>query len=169
MSSIPSSLFLTLNGEMMSFSQYGVGFKIGTMKNVGWYLSVMTSPSFHYKGMSDDFEEEAIYELSGKSKTAYVEALIGLTARRYKAVSFHFGAGYAYRTNCIETQDGWLRYEKSTYMGPVVATGLMFHFGPVVLSTEGVAMFNVFSPSGSGIKIGGKLGLGFCIPTKKNN
>lgn len=98
-----------------------------------------------------------------------MEALIGITARRYKAVSFHFGVGFNYRTSNLETTQGWYRYHKNTYYGPAVATGLMFHIHSFVFSLEGVGSYNLNPKCAQKYSLGGNFGIGFCIPKKKNN
>lgn len=164
--SIPSSFFLTVNGEVSTMPQWGAGFKIGTMKNVGWYFSALSN--FNYKGIFHNFRNGDVYNLTGNSKSAYVEALIGITARRYKPVSFHFGVGFNYRSYTLETTQGWFSYPKNTYYGPAVATGLMFHIHSFVFSLEGMGSYNLNPKCKQKYAVGGNFGIGFCIPTKKN-
>ena len=167
LNSIPKSVFLTVNAELWNMPQWGLGFKVGTMKNVGWYFSFLTN--FNYNGMFRDFYNGSEYDLTGNSKTSYIEAMAGITARRYKLLSFHFGVGFNYRTNLLQTTQGWYRYEYNTYYGPVVATGLMFHINSIVISLEGTTAFNVNNQSYYVFSFGGNLGVGYSFPTKTNN
>lgn len=164
--SIPSSFLFTVNGEVSTMPQWGAGFKIGTMKNVGWYFSALSN--FNYKGIFHNFRNGDVYNLTGNSNSSYVEALIGITARRYKPVSFHFGVGFNYRSYTLETTQGWFSYPKNTYYGPAVATGLMFHIHSFVFSLEGMGSYNLNPKCKQKYAVGGNFGIGFCIPTKKN-
>ncbi len=167
LNAIPNTVFLTVNTELWNMPQWGVGFKVGTMKNVGWYFSFLTN--FNYNGMFRDFHNGREYDLTGKSKSSYIEAMAGITARRYQLISFLFGIGFNYRTNLIQSSEGWHRYKYNTYYGPVVATGLMFHIKSIVLSLEGTTAFSVYSYSNYFFSFGGSLGVGFCIPTPKKS
>lgn len=165
LATIPFSTFFTLNAEYMTMPQWSYGFKIGTMKLVGWYFSAMTN--FHYKGAFTSFSDEKTYTLTGKSRGSASEALLGLTFRYFKPVSFHIGAGFVYRTYCMESEEGWFYYPKSTFWGPEMSVGLMYHIKGIVLSTEFVGMYNFDKYNPNKFAIGGKLGVGFCIPTRK--
>ena len=166
---IPQSMFFTVNAEMFNIpNQCGYGFKIGTMKNAGWYLSVMSN--FNFKGAFTSFRNQDYYVLTGKSKTSYFDALIGITGRRYKPVSFHFGVGFGYRTLNLEAESGsWYNLPQRNFYGPMLGTGLMFHIKGVVLSVEGVGMYSLNKANPHKFLVGGKVGVGVCLPNKKSN
>lgn len=165
LASIPFSTFFTLNAEYLTMPQWGYGFKIGTMRVVGWYFSVMTN--FHYKGSFSRFVVFTPYTLTGKSSGSIMEAQVGLTLRCFKPISFHLGAGFVYRTFCIESTEGWFYYPRSTFLGPEINMGLMYHIGNFVLSTEFFGMYNLDGYNRTEFALGGKIGVGFCLPTGK--
>lgn len=168
--------FLTVNTQLISYYNTGkffqlqnmsYGFKIGTMKYAGWYLSAMSN--FNFKGA---FRAASPDQVSASpSSTSYLEALLGLTSRHNRAVSFHIGAGYFYKTqNYALPNGGWGHILGEVNEGPVLATGLMFHMGGFVLSTEAVVNYNVHTPVvKQGFGFGAKVGIGFCVQGKKKS
>ena len=167
---IPHTVFFTVNNEIWNTPQWGIGFKVGTMKKVGWYFSALTN--FNYKGIGRTFTNGGWYYLTGERKTSYFEALAGITARLYKPVSFHFGVGYNYRTLTFGVSNGsekhWYRYDRATCYGPALAAGFMFHIKSFVLSAEGVGSWNLNRYSYyHRLNLGCNVGVGFCIPVKK--
>ena len=67
----PLTTFFTLNTTYTAMPQWSFGFKIGTVKRFGWYLSAMTN--FNYKGAFSSFSPNVHYILTGVSKTTYLE------------------------------------------------------------------------------------------------
>lgn len=58
--SLPLTFFITPNAAYTSMPQWSYGFKIGTVKFLGWYFSAMTN--FQYKGaFSPLLAEPALY------------------------------------------------------------------------------------------------------------
>jgi len=165
--------FLTVNTQLLDYYNYGnffqlqnmsYGFKIGTMKYGGWYLSAMSN--FKFKGAFRTITPEQVS--MSPSSTTYLEALLGLTSRHNRVVSFHIGAGYFYKTDNYAMPNGsWGHLKEEVKEGPVLAMGLMFHMGGFVLSTEAVANYNVHTPEvRQGFGVGAKVGIGFCVQGK---
>ncbi len=166
LAAIPHTVFFTVNNEFWTTPQWGIGFKVGTMKNIGWYFSVLTN--FNYRGIGKTFGNGYWYYLDGGRKSSYAEALIGITARRFKPVSFHFGIGYNYRAYTLRANGSWFRYDPATSYGPVMAAGLMLHIKSFVFSVEGLGSYNINYINPRRLTFGCNVGIGFCIPRKKH-
>ena len=160
------SVFLTLNAAYTSMPQWSFGFKVGTVRVVGWYFSAMTN--FNYKGAFSPFKENQHYELTGSSKTTYLEGQLGLVIRPCRPLSIHIGAGFAYRTLNFESDDGWHYYPKRNYYGPTASFGFMFHIKGFVISAEATGLaYNLNQSNSTKYAVGARAGIGFCLPDKK--
>lgn len=167
------STFLTLNVEQLYYQtgkffqpqNMAFGLKVGTMKYSGWYLSAMSN--FNFKGAFHLADPDQC--IPSTNKHSYFEAMLGLTGRYYRSTSFHFGVGYFHNTSNYQMPGGGLGHiANETALGPIVATGFMFHIHGFVFSIEGVVNYNVHSPKVvQGFGYGAKLGLGFCLESKK--
>ena len=163
---LPLATFLTLNTAYTSMPQWSFGFKVGTVRVVGWYFCAMTN--FNYKGAFSPFKENQHYALTGSSKTTYLAGQLGLVIRPCRPLSIHIGAGYAYRTFNLESDEGWHYYPKRNFYGPTASFGFMFHIKGFVFSAEATGLAYNLNPSNS-IKfaVGARAGIGFCLPDKK--
>ena len=167
------STFLTVNAEQLYYQtgkffqpkNMAFGLKFGTMKYSGWYLSAMSN--FNFKGAFHIANPNQC--IPSTNTHSYLEAMFGLTGRYHRSTSFHFGAGYFQNTSNYQTSGGsWGHIADETAYGPIVATGFMFHIHGFVFSIEGVVNYNVRSPKvAQGFGYGAKLGLGFCLESKK--
>ena len=140
----PSNVFFTLNAAYTSMPQWSFGFKVGTVKRFGWYLSAMTN--FNYRGAFSPFEENGHYVLTGVSKTTYLGGQVGFVARPCMLLSVHAGAGFGYRTLNFESDQGWHYYPKRSYHGPTASLGVMFHVWHLVFSAEATGMMYNLNP-----------------------
>ena len=177
--SLPPSVFLTFHGgvqgtyDSQHFFNYQMpifGFKVGTMKNTGWFLGMMTN--FNFKGIFNTFQSEPT--TISKQKQTYIEGCVGLTGRYCKPVSFHFGFGYFYNTlNMRNENDTWGHMIDNIKHGPLLTAGFMFHIHSFVLSIEVSSNYNIaflekpFHFQAERVGLGAKAGIGFCIPRKK--
>lgn len=177
--SIPPTTFMTFHAGVQGtytsphFFNYQVpvfGFKIGTMRNTGWFLGMMTN--FNFKGAFNTFQTKP--EKIEKEKRTYIEGFVGLTGRYFKPVSFHFGVGYFYNTlNQKTEQDSWGHTAENVKHGPVLTAGFMFHIHNVALSLEVSSNYNIanlgknYRFQAERVGLGAKIGIGFCIPRKK--
>ena len=161
--SLPPTFFLTLNAAYTSMPQWSYGFKIGTVKFLGWYFSAMTN--FQYKGAFSTFSPNSHYVLTGNSKTTYISGEAGLVIRPIKLLSCHIGAGFGYRALTFESDQGWHRYPKRTYYGPTASGGLMLHVGGFVFSTEATGMvYNLNRLNDTRCAVGVRIGMGYSFP-----
>ena len=155
---MPYSTFFTVNVAYSPMPQWSYGFKIGQVKVIGWYVSAMSN--FHFKGIYHPFKEGQNYGLSD-CKTARLSVQAGLAVRPWKPMTLLFGVGYGYRTLTYKTTDNeWYSYPKRTYQGVDASFGFLFDIKGFALSAEAVTTnFKT---------IEAKVGVGFCLPNKKN-
>ena len=163
--SMPQTFFFTLNAAYTSMPQWAYGFKIGTVKFLGWYFSATTN--FQYRGAFSSFQPNGHYVLTGLSKTTYLGGQLGLVVRPHKLFSLHVGTGFGYRTLNLESDQGWHRYPKRTYYGPTASLGVMFHVRGFVLSAEATGMaYNLNRLNDTRYAIGARIGIGYGLPVR---
>lgn len=154
---MPFNTFFTINGAYSPQPHWSVGFKVGQVKNVGWFVSVMSN--FHFKGMDHPFEEGQDYWLAN-CKSSRLSAQVGIVYRPCKPMSLLFGVGYGYRSLTYKDIDNvWYSYPKRTYKGVDASFGFLFDAKGVVFSAEAVTTnFKT---------IEARVGIGYCLPDKK--
>ena len=156
----PLTTFFTLNATYTAMPQWSFGFKIGTVKRFGWYLSAMTN--FNYKGAFSTFSPNVHYVLTGVSKTTYLEGQLGLVVRPHDLFSLHIGAGFGYRTLNFESDQGWHNFPKRNYYGPTASLGVMFHVWHLALSAEATGMaYNLNRINDMKCAWGARVGIGY--------
>ena len=161
----PLTTFFTLNTTYTAMPQWSFGFKVGTMRRLGWYLSAMTN--FNYKGAFSTFSPNVHYVLTGVSKTTYLEGQLGLVIRPLALLSLHIGAGFGYRTLNFESDQGWHNFPKRNYYGPTASLGVMFHVWHLALSAEATGMVYNLNPINEvRCAWGVRMGVGLCFPIK---
>lgn len=160
------SLPLTKETRFFDYNNFSYGFKAGTMRNSGWFLSFMTNfrlPGTFISGSAEQIQNPL------DMRTSYYEGMFGLTGRYWKPMSFHFGVGMNYQTtNYLCADQIWRHRKEESRYGPVVATGFMFHI--VGFAISGEAVFHYALQEGNwkdNIYIGAKVGIGFCLVDKK--
>ena len=162
------SVFCTLNAAYTSMPQWSVGFKIGTMRVVGWYFSAMTT--FHFRGAFSPFQPNQFYYIPGTSRTACLEGQLGVVVRPLQVLSIHVGAGFCYRSLTFSSDHGWHSFPKRSYYGPTSSFGFMFHIKNIVVSAEATGMaYNLNELNDERYALGARIGVGFCLPYKKVN
>lgn len=172
--SLPNSSFLTFHTQLMHYynsgnffnaKQLSYGLKVGTMKNTGWFLGLMTN--FNFQGPFNICKESQIEP--NTESISYFEGLFGLTGRYYRPLSFHFGLGYFYRSYNYKMLNGkWGHFPEDVSHGPVATAGFMFHIKGFVLIAECVTNYNILCYDVTrAFGVGAKLGLGFCLPNGK--
>jgi len=156
----PLTTFFTLNTTYTAMPQWSFGFKVGTMRRLGWYLSAMTN--FNYKGAFSTFSPNVHYVLTGVSKTTYLEGQLGLVVRPHDLFSIHIGAGFGYRTLNFESDQGWHNFPKRNYYGPTASLGVMFHIWHLALSAEATGMaYNLNRINDMKCAWGARVGIGY--------
>lgn len=167
MQNMPYSTFFTINGAYSPLPQWSYGFKVGGVKNAGWFVSVMSN--FNFAGWGNPFTDmdNRYYYLTGESKTIRFSAQAGLVVRTCKPLSLLFGVGYGYRTLTFKTDyswtngsyqhnSDWFSYPERTYNGVDASFGLLFDIKGFVFSAEAVTTnFRT---------IEARVGVGYCFP-----
>lgn len=167
-----NDFFMTVNTEALwtnsNFDNMGFGLKIGTMRRAGWYLSLMSN--FRFNGAFNT-SVPSIPISPTYASTSYLDGLIGLSVRRWRAVTWQLGAGFAYRTHNYNNfyNNRYFHYKGDENMGPLLATGFMFDMGGFLLSTEFVGFYDINHSGSFGelFSLGFKVGMGFRTHTKK--
>lgn len=154
---MPFNTFFTLNAAYSPQPHWSVGFKVGQVKNVGWFVSLMSN--FHFKGWGNSFYEGSDYWLTN-CKSSRLSAQVGFVYRPCKPMSLLFGVGYGYRSLTYKDVDNvWYSYPKRTYQGIDVSFGFLFDIKSVAFSAEAVTTnFRT---------IEARVGIGYCLPDKK--
>ena len=161
----PLTTFFTLNTTYTAMPQWSFGFKVGTMRRLGWYLSAMTN--FNYKGAFSTFSPNVHYVLTGASKTTYLEGQLGLVVRPHDLFSLHIGSGFGYRTLNFESDQSWHNFPKRNYYGPTASLGVMFHVWHLALSAEATGMMYNLNPINDvRCAWGVRMGVGLSFPMK---
>jgi hypothetical protein len=155
---MPFNTFVTLNAAYCPQPHWSAGFKIGQMKNVGWFVSLLSN--FHFKGWKQPFEEGGDYWLT-ECKSTRLSAQVGLVVRPRKPISLLFGVGYGYRSLTYKDIDNeWYSYPKRTYQGVDASFGFLFDIKGVAFSAEAV--------STNFKTIEARIGFGCRFPDKKH-
>ena len=166
---MPYSTFITLNAAYSPLPQWSYGFKVGGVKNAGWFISLMSN--FNFSGWGSPFHESNNYYLVGESKTIRFSAQAGLVIRPCKPLSLLLGVGYGYRALTFRTSYSlenstydrsaeWYTYPKRTYNGVDASFGLLFDIKGFAFSVEAVTTnFQT---------IEARVGLGVCLSSKKS-
>ena len=165
LNSYPLTTFFTLNAAYTAMPQWSFGFKVGTVRRFGWYLSAMTN--FNYKGAFSSFSPNIHYVLTGLSRTTYLEGQLGLVVRPLELLSLHIGAGFGYRTLNFESDHGWHNFPKRNFSGPTASLGVMFHVWHLAFSAEATGMIYNLNPINDvRCAWGVRMGVGLSFPIK---
>ncbi len=159
------NFFLTVNAELWTMPDWAIGFRLGTMKKLGWYIGFLSN--FNFQKDYSDFTTGRIYELNGETSSSFIKGTIGMSIRPGEVVSAHFGAGVGYRKFNVNTNSGWYRYKRYTYIGPAFEAGVMFHIKNFVLSADVTGLYNANKVCENRFVVGGDLGVGFCLSVGK--
>ena len=164
---MPYSTFATLNLAYSPMPQWSYGFKVGGMKRVGWFVSLMSN--FNFAGWGTPFSSGNEYYLTGRSRTIRFSAQAGVVYKPCKPLALLFGIGYGYRTLTykigiyddygVYKRSIWRSYPDRTFEGLDVSLGLLFDIKGFALSAEAVTTnFKT---------IEARVGVGFCLPNRK--
>lgn len=114
----PWSVFILANGMSGFPFSPAVGFTVGMVRKAGWYVNFMTGFGFHmddavsnYGKMSyEGIEWRPFY--TGESSKQTLSLTLGGVVRLGKApVYMYLGAGWAYKSVTLETNNGtWIAY-----------------------------------------------------------
>lgn len=150
--------FVTLNGAYSNLGDMSYGLTFGSIKKMGWFVSVMTN--FNFSAFSSDYEcgedlkvngNYPVY--SGKEASTILSVMGGYVLRISEPIALRVGVGYGVRNTAYETADGkWVKNTSISASGFDASLGAQFKYGKFVFSIDGVTTnFKCFE---------GKLGIG---------
>ena len=155
---INSYSFLTLNIAYTNYSKLSYGLTIGSMKKMGWFVSVMSN--FNFKGLTSDYEcgndflVNDIYPFyTGKEYYSSISATGGVMFKIVDELALKVGAGYGIRNTVYEMVDGkYVKNKDISTNGIEVSVGAHYKLGKLIMSLDMVTTnFKIFEA---------KLGLG---------
>lgn len=124
--------FITLNAAYSIAPQTSFGFTFGSVKIIGWYVSVMSNFDFTGFDMIDKSYEEVI--LTGNTRSTRISVIGGMVANNFK-----LGLGYGMILRCCETAAGdYVEYTPNTYRGFDLAAGFQFDLKNITLEIDAV-------------------------------
>ncbi len=129
--------FITLNAAYSSAPQTSFGLTYGRVKNVGWYVSAMSSLDFTGFNTIDANYEEVV--LTGETASTRLSVMGGVIARIGGPVYFKAGAGFGMRTRVCETISGdYVEYKPDTFKGVDLGAGLQFNLRNITFGIDAV-------------------------------
>ena len=143
--------FLTLNASYNNYGKLAYGLTIGSMKKMGWFVSVMSN--FNFKGLStdkecgNDFLVDGYYPFyTGKQVYTSISATGGVMFKLVDELALKVGVGYGVRNAAYEMTDG--KYVKNTDVstaGMEVSVGAHYKIKKFIVSLDCVTTnFKVF-------------------------
>ena len=134
---IPNINFITLNAAYSIAPQTSFGFSLGSVKEVGWFVSAMSNFDFTGFNMIDKSYEEVA--LTGNAKDTRISVTGGLIAKIGGPVYFKAGAGYGMIIRCCETISGdYVEYTPNTYKGVDLTAGLQLNLRNLTIGIDAV-------------------------------
>jgi len=154
--------FCTLNAAYSVAPQWSFGLTVGSVKNEGWFATVMTNFNFKKAELECDGNGlvtegvNSYYPVYTNSSTSRFSIMGGGVLSLGKTSALRAGLGIGFRNKFWETQDGKLVKSTSESFGGLDYTaGIQFKFNGFVLSVDAVTtMF---------VTLEMKLGIGFGV------
>ena len=137
---ISNTFFVMANAANSIVPQASFGLTVGSVKALGWYVSLATNFNFdNSKGSftcdgSGNWINQFVgdYEFTGGSKTSRLAATAGMAVRISDPLYAYVGAGYGYRNlywrYIGDDGGGYAQNVDHSYQGLAVDAGLMLHF-----------------------------------------
>ena len=139
---VESYSFLTLNAAYNNYGKLSYGLTIGSMKKMGWFVSVMSN--FNFKGLSaehecnNEFFVDKYYPFyTGNEVYASLSANGGVMFKLVDELALKVGAGYGIRNLAYEMVDK--KYVKNTDVstaGLEVVVGAQYKLGKLIVSID---------------------------------
>ena len=157
---VKKSIFVQYVGNLTT----PIGLRLGILGKTNFFIEGRVSPTFSqqssytYTGdMIDNFDQPGYYQFTGKTATAALSALGGITFQPGWNTFLYAGAGYGtqkmmaevdeyeYATN-TKTATNWAENTTSNFSGVELEAGVILRFGHVVVSGGATALnFKVFN------------------------
>lgn len=130
--------FLTLNAAYSIAPQTSFGFTYGQLKELGWFVSLMSNFDFIGFNVIDKSYDEVA--LTGESRTTRISLTGGVMTKLAETPLYlRAGAGYGLRIRACETIRGnYAEFTPDTYEGLDITAGLMFNVSKITLGIDAV-------------------------------
>ena len=132
----PMKAFFTLNVAASLNPQFSYGFRIGTLRELGWNIAFMSNFDFRCFGAKVPAEGELLALYSKKNTRLGVTA--GVTWHPTNLVLLFLNAGYGYRGVCYQrlSDEKFYLYAPHTVQGVEVSLGMMLNVKGFLISAE---------------------------------
>ena len=141
----PKETFVTLNVAYSFVPQGSMGFSVGQVRRVGWFVSLMSNGSlsgFHFDGDCDAngfLPDGHLMQYNGETSRTRLSVVAGGLMRVTQSLLVRMGVGYGNRTLRWQTTEGkWLRNTASSRQGIDLSAGVQWHKRGFVMSLEAV-------------------------------
>jgi len=139
-------MFLTANFSYSMKPSTAFGLTFGMMRQVGWFVSVMSSTNLQSFNTDGEFDRDNTTEtkpfLKGENyrKDTRLSFMAGLLVRMARPVALRFGVGYGIDEMCYQATDElWFKDKVNCQKGLDTSLGIQFNIGHVVVSADAVA------------------------------
>lgn len=131
--------FVLFNGSYNLAPQFAMGFTVGQVKKVGWYVSLLTNGNLFY---SSDYTADnrgyvnGVYPMYADDRqTSLLAANAGLTIRLCEPAWIYLGVGYGKRLFMQQTlDDKWILQSAGLHEGVSLDAGVMLALNKFLLS-----------------------------------
>lgn len=137
--------FLTINAAYNNYSKLQYGLTLGSMKKMGWFISLMSN--FNFKALKTDFDcGDSFYVgeyypfYTGNEVYSSISANAGVMFKLFNELALKVGAGYGIRNTAYEMVDS--KYVKNTDVsaaGLEVVVGAHYKIGKFIVSIDMVS------------------------------
>ena len=153
--------FVTANGAMMNTGLMSYGLTVGSVKEAGWFVSVMSNFNFGKADADSDSYGfvNGIYPAYTTSKDSRLSIIGGVVIKLDGPVCMRIGAGYGKKEKLWNTEGGKLvKYGGESYSGVDISLGLQLNIKGLTVSLDAVTTnFKTLEA---------KIGIGCCIRKK---
>ena len=153
--------FVTANGAMMNTGLMSYGLTVGSVKEAGWFVSVMSNFNFGKADADSDGDGfvNGIYPAYTTSKDSRLSIIGGVVIKLDGPVCMRIGAGYGKKEKLWNTEGGKLvKYGGESYSGVDTSLGLQLNIKGLTVSLDAVTTnFKTLEA---------KIGIGCCIRKK---
>ena len=139
---VESYNFLTVNAAYNNYGKLSYGLTLGSMKKMGWFISLMSN--FNFKGLSTDYEcsneffvDQYYPFYTGKEVYTSLSATGGVMFKLVDELALKVGAGYGIRNTAYEMVDGkYVKNSDVSSSGIEAVIGAQYRIGKFVVSLD---------------------------------
>ncbi len=139
---VESYNFLTVNAAYNNYGKLSYGLTLGSMKKMGWFISLMSN--FNFNGLSTDYEcsneffvDQYYPFYTGKEVYTSLSATGGVMFKLVDELALKVGAGYGIRNTSYEMVDGkYVKNSDVSSSGIEAVIGAQYRIGKFVVSLD---------------------------------